>query len=214
MSTELPELVVRDAEAWRVWLTKHHGDPSGVWLVLAKKGVTSPTALSYPQAVEEALCHGWIDGQAGKRDEVTYRQRFTPRRSRSPWSKRNIGIADRLIAEGRMHPAGRTGVERAKADGRWDAAYAGQATMQVPADLTDALAKEPRAKAMFEILTKQNRYAVVYRVEAAKRADTRVRRIDQFVAMLARGETLHPQKRTLVDATEVSAPPAGVEPAT
>ena len=113
-----------------------------------------------------------------------------------------------------MLPAGHTEIERAQGDGRWDAAYAGQATMEVPADLNDALAKEPRAKAMFEILTKQNRYAVVYRIEAAKRADTRVRRIDQFVAMLARGETLHPQKRTLVDATEVSAPPAGVEPAT
>jgi uncharacterized protein YdeI (YjbR/CyaY-like superfamily) len=199
MSAELPELVVHDAEAWRVWLGAHHGDPSGVWLVLAKKGVTSPTSLTYSQAVDEALCHGWIDGQTGKRDEMTHRQRFTPRRARSPWSKRNIGLADRLIAEGRMQPAGHAEIERAKGDGRWDAAYAGQATMEVPKDLNDALAHEPGAQAMFEILTRQNRYAVLYRIQAAKRADTRVRRIDQFVAMLARGETIHPQKRRLGD---------------
>jgi uncharacterized protein YdeI (YjbR/CyaY-like superfamily) len=194
MADELPELIVRDAAAWRRWLAKHHADPAGVWLVLAKKGTEKPTSLSYDQALEEALCHGWIDGQAGRRDEATYRQRFTPRRRRSAWSKRNTGIAERLIAEDRMRPAGHAEVERAKADGRWEAAYAGPASMEVPADLAEVLATEPKAQAMFEGLNSQNRYAVLYRIASAKRPETRVRRIEQFVAMLARGETVHPQK--------------------
>jgi uncharacterized protein YdeI (YjbR/CyaY-like superfamily) len=187
---------VADGAAWRVWLDAHHEDSAGVSLVLAKKGVTDPTSLTYDQALEEALCHGWIDGQAGRRDEATYRQRFTPRRRRSAWSKRNTGIAERLYAEGRMHPAGQAEVERAKTDGRWNAAYAGQASMEVPPDLAEALAAEPKAQAMFEALNSQNRYAVLYRVSTAKRADTRARKIEQFVAMLARGETIYPQKRS------------------
>jgi uncharacterized protein YdeI (YjbR/CyaY-like superfamily) len=195
MADELPELVVRDAAAWRTWLAGHHADPVGVWLVLAKKGTEKPTSLTYDQALEEALCHGWIDGQAGRRDEATYRQRFTPRRRRSAWSKRNTGIAERLIAEDRMRPAGHAEVERAKADGRWEAAYAGPASMEVPADLAEALAAEPKAQAMFEGLNGQNRYAILYRIVTAKRADTRARKIEEFVAMLSRGETVHPQKR-------------------
>jgi len=200
MAVELPELIVRDAAAWREWLANHHADPTGVWLVLAKKGTEKPTSLTYDQALEEALCHGWIDGQAGRRDEATYRQRFTPRRRRSAWSKRNTGIAERLIAEDRMRPAGHTEVEQAKADGRWEAAYAGPARMEVPADLAEALAAEPKAQAMFEGLNSQNRYAILYRIATAKRAETRARKIEQFVAMLSRGETVHPQK----------APPPGV----
>ena len=199
MAVELPELIVRDAAAWRAWLAEHHADPSGVWLVLAKKGTENPTSLTYDQALEEALCHGWIDGQARRRDEATYRQRFTPRRKRSAWSKRNTGIAERLHAEGRMHPAGQAEVERAKADGRWDAAYAGQASIEVPPDLAEALAAEPKAQAMFEALNSQNRYAVLYRITTAKRSDTRARRIEQFVAMLARGETVYPQKRSQLE---------------
>jgi uncharacterized protein YdeI (YjbR/CyaY-like superfamily) len=199
MADELPELIVRDAAAWRAWLAKHHADPAGVWLVLAKKGTEKPTSLTYDQALEEALCHGWIDGQAGRRDEATYRQRFTPRRRRSAWSKRNTGIAERLIAEDRMHPAGHAEVERAKADGRWEAAYAGPASMEVPADLAEALATEPKAQAMFEGLNSQNRYAVLYRIANAKKPETRTRRIEQFVAMLARGETIHPQKTRRAD---------------
>ena len=199
MADELPELIVTDALAWRAWMGTHHQDPTGVWLVLAKKGNTDPTSLTYDQALDEALCHGWIDGQVGRRDETTYRQRFTPRRARSPWSKRNVGIVDRLVTEGRMHPTGAAEVERAKADGRWDAAYAGQSTMEVPDDLKAALDGHPRAQAMFEILTSQNRYAVLYRIDGAKQAATRARRIQQFVAMLARGETVHPQRRTLPD---------------
>jgi uncharacterized protein YdeI (YjbR/CyaY-like superfamily) len=193
MADELPELIVRDAAAWRAWLAKHHADPAGVWLVLAKKGTDKPTSLTYDQALEEALCHGWIDGQARRRDATTYRQRFTPRRRRSVWSKRNTGIVERLKAEGRMHPAGVAEVERAKADGRWDAAYAGPATIEVPPDLSEALAAEPKALAMFEALNSQNRYAVLYRIATAKRADTRARRINEFVTMLARGETVYPQ---------------------
>jgi uncharacterized protein YdeI (YjbR/CyaY-like superfamily) len=189
------ELIVRDAAAWRAWLAEHHAEPEGAWLVLAKKGTVEPTSLGYDDALEEALCHGWIDGQVRRRDDATYRQRFTPRRARSPWSKRNVGIAERLVEEGRMQPAGVAEMDRAKADGRWEAAYAGPASIEVPDDLAAALAVEPKAQALFDVLTSQNRYAVLYRVTAAKRADTRARRIADFVAMLARGETPYPQKR-------------------
>jgi uncharacterized protein YdeI (YjbR/CyaY-like superfamily) len=196
MAVEPSELIVSDAAVWRAWLGKNHADPAGVWLVLAKKGTKEPTNLTYDQALEEALCHGWIDGQARRRDETTYRQRFTPRRRRSSWSKRNTGHAERLLAEGRMHPAGVAEMERAKADGRWDAAYAGPAEIEVPPDFAEALAGEPNAQAMFEGLTSQNRYAVLYRITTAKRADTRARRIEEFVAMLGRGETIYPQKNS------------------
>src|SRR6266567_8205570 len=118
----------------------HHANPTGVWLVLAKKGTEKPTSLTYDQALEEALCHGWIDGQAGRRDDATYKQRFTPRRRRSAWSKRNTDKAERLLAEGRMHPAGIAEMERAKADGRWEAAYGGSAQIEVPRELVAALA--------------------------------------------------------------------------
>lgn len=198
MADELPELIVANAQAWREWLHEHHTQTTGVWLVLAKKGTTDPTSLTYDEALQEALCYGWIDGQAGRRDDSTHRQRFTPRRVRSPWSQRNVGIIAKLEVEGRLHPAGIAEVQRAKADGRWDAAYAGPAQMQVPPpDLSAALAAQPRAQAMFDILTKGNRYAILYRIQEAKRPETRVRRIEQFVAMLARGETLHPQKARL-----------------
>jgi uncharacterized protein YdeI (YjbR/CyaY-like superfamily) len=189
---ELPELCVTDAAAWRAWLDEHHGDPTGVWLVLAKKGATLPTSLTYDQALTEALCYGWIDGQLGRRDEVTYRQRFTPRKRSSNWSKRNVGLADRLVAEGRVQAPGLAAIERAKADGSWDRAYEGQAGIEVPPDLATALAAEPSAQATFEGLSGLNRYAVLYRIATAKRPDTRARRIEQFVEMLARGETIHP----------------------
>lgn len=197
MADSLPELIVVDHAAWRDWLSEHHGEDGGVWLVLGKKGTTEPTSLTYDQALEEALCHGWIDGQTSRRDERTYRQRFTPRRARSSWSKRNVGIVERLLADGRVHPRGLAAVQQARADGRWESAYHGQKTIEVPPDLAAALAAEPRAQAMFEILTSQNRYAVLYRIDTAKRSDTRARRIERFVEMLARGETVHPQRRTL-----------------
>lgn len=197
MADEAIELTVADHAAWRAWLVEHHNSPAGVWLSLAKKGTTEPTSLRYDDALEEALCFGWIDGVIQRVDESTYRQRFTPRRARSKWSQRNVGKVERLTAEGRMHPSGIAEVERAKGDGRWQAAYAGQADLEVPEDLAAALAVEPRARGMFDILTRQNRYAVLYRIADAKRAETRARRIKQFVAMLARGETVYPQRRTM-----------------
>ena len=199
MADDLTELILDDAAAWRAWLREHHASQPEAWLVLAKKGTTEPTSLNYDQALEEALCHGWIDGQARRRDEATYRQRFTPRSKKSSWSKRNVGIVTRLTAEGRMQPAGLAEVERAKADGRWDAAYAGQASIEMPPELAEALSSEPRAQAMFDILTSQNRYAILYRIQGAKRPETRARNIEKFVAMLARGEAIYPQKRKLKD---------------
>lgn len=188
-------MLVPDAAAWRAWLMLHHDSPDGVWLVLAKKETVEPTSLSHDQALEEALCHGWIDGQLRGRDSDTYFQRFTPRRPRSAWSRRNIQMAERLLAEGRMRPSGRAELERARTDGRSDAAYAGSASIEVPPDLEVALAAEPRAHETFERLSRRNRYAILYRIAIAKRAETRERRIEQFVEMLARGETVHPQKR-------------------
>lgn len=192
VSDELLALTVADGAAWRAWLQEHHNDDSGVWLTLAKKGAAAPTSLTYDQALEEALCHGWIDGQIRGGDKYSYRQRFTPRAPRSGWSKRNVATADRLIAEERMQASGFAAVERAKADGRWDAAYAGAASIEVPADLATALDAHPAARRMFQNLNSRNRYAVLYRIETAKRAETRSRRIEQFVAMLARGETIYP----------------------
>ncbi|MFG1624158.1 YdeI family protein [Kribbella sp. NPDC049227] len=191
------ELIVADAAGWHDWLAEHHREPDGVWLVLAKKNVTTPTSLTYDQALEEALCHGWIDGQRKSRDQHTFIQRYTPRRSRSLWSQRNVGLVARMESEGRMLPAGRAEVERARADGRWDKAYGGSSALEIPTDLAEALAAEPQAQAMFEILTSANRFAVVHRVNEAKRADTRAKRIALYVEQLARGETIYPQKRTL-----------------
>ena len=162
-------------------------------LVLAKKGKVAPTSLTYEEALEEAICFGWIDGQVRRRDEETYLQRFTPRRARSRWSKRNPVLAERLIGAGRMRASGFAEVERAKADGRWEAAYVGAAEAAVPDDLAAALSAEPNADETFRRLTSQNRYAILYRIEAVKRPETRARKIAEFVAMLARGETLHPQ---------------------
>jgi uncharacterized protein YdeI (YjbR/CyaY-like superfamily) len=191
---ELPELTVPNAAGLRKWLARNHSSSEGVWLVISKAGATKPTRLTYDEAVEEALAHGWIDGQAQKRDDASYRMRFTPRRTRSVWSKRNTVIAERLISEERMHAAGHAEIERAKSDGRWDAAYEGAAAIEVPKDLTAALNAAPAAKALFAVLTSTNRYAVLYRIHQAKRPETRARRIEQFVAMLARGETFYPQR--------------------
>jgi uncharacterized protein YdeI (YjbR/CyaY-like superfamily) len=190
---DLPELVVADTAHWRTWLRGHHSTSQGVWLVLAKKGTAHPTTLSYDEALDEAICFGWIDGQLERRDKGTYRRRFTPRNARSRWSQRNVAIAERLYASGRMHRSGDAEVRQAKSDGRWITAYAGQASAEVPADLADALNANPRAQAMFQTLTSANRYSVLHRIGSAKRPETRARRIEQFVEMLARGETIHPQ---------------------
>ncbi|CAN5546140.1 YdeI/OmpD-associated family protein [soil metagenome] len=194
MASELPELLVPDATAWGNWLAEHHATAPGVWLVLHKRG-GNVTSLTYAEALDQALCFGWIDGQAARRDSESYLQRMTLRGPRSSWSKRNVDHVARLERENRMHEAGRAAVRSAQADGRWERAYAGPATADVPADLADAIAADPRAQAMFEVLTAANRYALIYRTNAVKRADTRSRKIAQFVEMLARYEAPHPQKR-------------------
>ena len=196
-ATALPELLVADSVAWRSWLDVNHGTSPGVHLVLARKGTTHPTTLSYDEALDEAICFGWIDGQLARRDSTTFLRRFTPRRARSPWSQRNVAIAERLSASGRMHPSGDDEIRRAKGDGRWEAAYAGQSNAVVPEDLENALAANPRAQAMFQTLTSANRYSVLYRIASAKTAETRATRVEQFVEMLARGEAIHPQGRRL-----------------
>ena len=193
------EMLLADVAAWRAWLQANHATSDGVWLVVAKKGAHAPTALRVTESLDEALCHGWIDGIRRSRDDVTFLQRYSPRRARSMWSKRNIEHVTRLEADGRMHPAGRAEIERAKADGRWDAAYSGSADQVVPDDLLAALEGQPTALAMFQILTAQNRFAIVFRVDGAKRPETRARRIEKYVDMLARGETIYPQRRTLAD---------------
>jgi uncharacterized protein YdeI (YjbR/CyaY-like superfamily) len=192
-SAELDELIVADAEALRVWLSANHATSRGVWLALTKKGGTV-TTLTWQQAVDEALCFGWIDGQARKRDQETSWIRFTPRRPSSSWSQRNVANVARLEAQQRMLPSGRAAVQAAKADGRWAAAYAPPSEAEVPADLLAAIAADPAAQAMFEVLTSTNRFALIHRVNAVKRAQTRERKIGEFVAMLARHETIYPQK--------------------
>ena len=192
--TELPELLLPDAAAWRDWLSQNHQSAPGVWLVLTKKGGTL-TTLNYEGAVLEALCFGWIDGQARSRDEESSLQRYTPRRARSQWSAKNVGRVERLEAEGKMRPAGQAQVAAAKKDGRWERAYAGPATAVVPDDLAAAIAANPNAQAMFDVLTSQNRFALLHRLQSVKRASTRANKITTFVDMLAAGETFYPQRR-------------------
>src|SRR4051794_17218933 len=197
-SAELDELIVADAEALRAWLSANHATSPGVWLALTRKG-GSVTTLTWQQAVDEALCFGWIDGQARKRDEGSSWRRFTPRRPRSVWSQRNVANVARLEAAGLMQPAGRAAVDAAKADGRGTAAYAPPSEAEVPADLRAAIAADPAAQAMFDVLTKTNRFALIGRVNAVKRAETRTRKIAECVAMLARHETIYPQRARPAD---------------
>ena len=177
--------------AWERWLEERHGDCDGVWVKIAKKesGIES---VRYPEVLETALCFGWIDGRRQALDERYFLQRFTPRRRRSRWSRINRETAERLIADGRMRAAGLAEVERAKADGRWDAAYEGQRSITGPEDLERELDARPQAKLFFDQLSSQNRYAILYRLHDAKRAETRARRLAKFVAMLEAGETIHP----------------------
>jgi uncharacterized protein YdeI (YjbR/CyaY-like superfamily) len=194
MAVDLPELLLPDAAAWRRWLEQNHADSPGVWLVLHKKG-GNVTALTYAAALDEALCFGWIDGQARRRDAQSSFQRFTPRGPRSAWSARNVGHVARLAEEDRMRPAGWAAVEAAKADGRWERAYAGPATAEVPEDLAAAIGVNPAAQAMFDVLTAQNRFALIYRLGQVRTPAARERKIAGFVDMLARQETPYPQKR-------------------
>ncbi|MFJ8434666.1 YdeI family protein [Kitasatospora sp. NPDC094019] len=196
--TELDELIVADGAALRAWLLDNHTASPGVWLALTRKGGRA-TTLTWQQAVDEALCFGWIDGQARKRDEESSWRRLTPRRPRSVWSRRNVANVARLEAAGLMLPAGRAAVDAAKADGRWEAAYAPSSEAEVPADLLAAIAADPAAQAMFEVLTRTNRFALISRVNAVKQAATRTRKIAECVAMLARHETFHPQRARPAD---------------
>ena len=175
----------------RDWLAEHHQNSPGLWLKIAKKSAATPT-VSYAEAIDGALCYGWIDGQKGKLDDEYWLQRFTPRKARSRWSKINREKAERLIAEGRMHAAGLHEVEAARADGRWDAAYAGQATATVPPDLARELDLNPVAKEFFATLSSVNRYAILYRIQDAKRPQTRADRIAKYIAMLNEHKTIHP----------------------
>ena len=177
--------------AWRAWLAEHHASASGIWLKIAKKSATEGT-LSYAEALDEALCHGWIDAQKRGLDDGYWLQRFTPRKRGSRWSKINTQKAEALIAAGRMQPAGLAKVESAKADGRWGAAYAGARSIAVPDDLAAALAANPAAAEFFATLNSVNRYAILYRISTVKRPETRARKIAQYVEMLAEHEQLHP----------------------
>jgi uncharacterized protein YdeI (YjbR/CyaY-like superfamily) len=177
--------------AWEAWLDAHHADAPGLWLKLAK-AASGIASVTYAEALEAALCYGWIDGQKASHDEQYWLQKFTPRRARSGWSRVNREKASELIASGRMRAAGLRQVELAQADGRWDAAYASQRTIEVPPDLESALEAHPAAQAFFRTLDSANRYAILYRVHTAKRPETRAARIQQCIAMLERGEKFHP----------------------
>jgi uncharacterized protein YdeI (YjbR/CyaY-like superfamily) len=188
-SAEAPSKEFRSRAAWAKWLERHHGDEAGVWLKFAKKG-TGVTTVTYAEALEVALCYGWIDAHVRRLDETYYLQRFVPRRARSKWSKINRDAATRLIEAGAMQPPGLAEVERAKADGRWEAAYDSPASATVPEDFERALARNKKAREFFGTLSGSNRYAILYRIQDAKRPETRARRIAQFVDMLARGEKI------------------------
>ena len=189
--TDLPILPFATRGAWEAWLDEHHAASEGLWLKIAKKGSGIET-VSYPEALEVALCYGWIDGQKASFDDRYWLQRFTPRRSRSKWSKVNRQKATELIERGAMKPAGLREVERAKADGRWDAAYDAQSTATVPDDLRRELENNDAAREFFQTLNSANRYAILYQIGDAKKPETRARRIEKFVAMLAERKKLYP----------------------
>jgi uncharacterized protein YdeI (YjbR/CyaY-like superfamily) len=193
MSPELEQRGFASQDEWREWLAQHHADADGVWIKFAKKASGIPT-VTYAEAVEVALTYGWIDGQAKGIDELHYLQRFTPRRAQSVWSKINRTKAEALIESGAMQPAGLAEVERAKADGRWARAYDSPRTAIVPDDLRAALDADPVAAKFFESLDGNNRYAILHRIQGAKRAETRASRIAKFVDMCRRGETVHPRR--------------------
>lgn len=188
---DLPMISFDSQASWESWLAEHHAASPGLWLKLAKRD-SGYTSVSYAEAVESALCYGWIDSQKASSDDKFWLQRFTPRRPRSKWSQINRSKAEELIAQGRMQPAGLQEVERARADGRWDAAYASQSEMQVPDDFRLALEQDERARIFFAELDRANRYAILYRLQDAKRPKTRARRIAQFVVMLSENRKLYP----------------------
>jgi uncharacterized protein YdeI (YjbR/CyaY-like superfamily) len=180
----------RSPAAWEKWLAAHHESTGGIWIKFAKKDSGIATVV-YKEALDVALCYGWIDGQVKSVDAAFYLQRFTPRRAKSTWSKINCGHVARLIEAGKMQPAGLKQIDAAKADGRWDAAYAGPKNVSAPEDLLAALKASPVAEKFFQTLSSRNRYAILYRIHDAKRAETRMTRIENFVKMLEAGKTLH-----------------------
>jgi uncharacterized protein YdeI (YjbR/CyaY-like superfamily) len=186
-----PVISFESPKQWTAWLAKNHTVSSGVWLRIAKKG-TGPKSLSYDQALEAALCYGWIDGQKKSYDESSWLQRFTPRGPKSGWSKINRQKAEALAKLGKLKPAGRAAVESAKQDGRWDAAYDSARSAGVPDDLRQALDRNAKAKAFFATLDGRNRYAILYRLQTAKRPETRVKRLQLFIGMLERNEGIYP----------------------
>ncbi len=187
----MPELEFPDAVRWRAWLAGNHRSSDGVWLRIRKKG--SPgRSVSYAEALDEALCFGWIDGQKKSHDDQVFLQKFTPRRVRSVWSKRNIEHCERLIAAGKMEPAGQAQIDAGKSDGRWAMAYDPPSRATPPEDLVRALARNRRAREFFEALDRANRYAITWRLQTAKRPETRARRLETFVEMLAAGRKVHP----------------------
>jgi uncharacterized protein YdeI (YjbR/CyaY-like superfamily) len=188
---ELPVLLFKDAAAWEAWLAKQHAKSAGLWLRIAK-AASNVKSVSYVEALDVALCYGWIDGQKKTYDDATWLQKFTPRGKRSSWSKINREKVQRLVENGRMQPPGFEAVDRAKANGQWDSAYDSHRTAVVPDDLQRALDANPKAKSFFATLNSANRYAILYRIQAVKGAETRAKKIEQFVGMLERHEVIHP----------------------
>ena len=189
LPTDLPIKLFKTEAAWETWLAAH-GDAPGVWLKIAKKD-TGATSVSYSEALDVALCHGWIDGLKRSCDAQYFLQRFTPRKAKSLWSTLTIARVEKLVDAGRMRPAGLREVEAAKADGRWDAAYQSASVMDVPPEFAAALAKNAKARKAFEALDRTNRYAFCWRVHTAKKPETKAARVEKFVAMLLRGEKIH-----------------------
>lgn len=187
---ELPIMMFDRQQDWEQWLDQHHADSPGVWMQIAKKA-SGIESVNYAEAVDVALCYGWIDGQSKKYDESSWIQKFTPRSPRSIWSKVNQEKVAALIASGKMQPAGLAEIERAKQDGRWEAAYDSPSRATVPEDLQAELDKHPQASAFFATLNSQNRYAILFRIQTAKKPETRARRIQQFIEMLEKGEKMY-----------------------
>ncbi|HLG93692.1 MAG TPA: YdeI/OmpD-associated family protein [candidate division Zixibacteria bacterium] len=190
VKNSLKILAFKTAKDWKKWLGKNHAKSAGIWLRFFKKGSGVPS-VTYAEALDEALCHGWIDSQLQKYDEISYLQKFTPRRPKSLWSKRNIEHVGRLVKEGRMQFAGRKEMEAARKDGRWEQAYDSSGTMKVPKDFLEKLSKNKKAKAFFEKLNRSNIYAIAWRLQTAQKPQTRSRRMKALLAMLAEGKKLH-----------------------
>jgi uncharacterized protein YdeI (YjbR/CyaY-like superfamily) len=190
MKPEYSTLTFNDSAEWRQWLDKHHATEDGVWVTFYKKA-SGIVKLNYAEALDQAICYGWIDGQVKKGDEQSYLQKFTPRRARSMWSKRNIEHVDRLSKAGLMTPAGLAEVQRAKENGQWDGAYDAPSQINIPDYFNDALDKNPKAKAFFDTLNKANVYAIAWRLQTAKTDETRKRRLEKILSMLEAGEKLH-----------------------